>query len=61
MDVVENSNLPEEEKEKVAKQQTAPSETLLSKRKQPEKKPIEENQEPLEETKTVADCLQQHK
>ncbi len=41
MDVVENSNLPKEEKKKVAEQQVAPTETLLSKRKQPEIKPAE--------------------
>ena len=54
MDVVANSNLPKEEKEKFSKQQTAPAETLLSKRKQPEAKP-------LEKTKTVTDCLRLHK
>ena len=36
MDVVANSNLPEEEKEKLLMQRTGPTENLLSKRKKPE-------------------------
>ena len=41
MDVVTDSNLTEEEKKKVTKQQVALTEILLSKRKQPEIKPAE--------------------
>ena len=42
MDVIENSNLSGGKKEKIAKQKTVPTKSLLSKRKQPETKPIGE-------------------
>lgn len=42
MDSMVNSNLPEEE-EKIQRQQNAPTESLLSKRKQPETKLAEDD------------------